>query len=434
MTKSAMAWSAGADLSSIARRLRFAHETFVATGQAPPDLRPVVADSWQRSVSSGADPAGSRLAPVELTDADLDGYRSGHPLSAVMPVIRNLLVADAADSDLLVAVADHEGRLLWVEGEPVLRTRAESMHFVAGARWSEQAAGTNAPGTALAIGGPVQIFAAEHFSAAVQPWSCSAAPIHDPRTGAVLGVIDVTGGDHVASPHMLTLVRAAAAAAESELRLQALRPAAPLRSDPAMRRPRPEAGRPRLEVLGSSGRLLRDGVPCAISPRLAEVLLLLTLRPDGLTAEQLAVELYEREPSMVTVRAELSRLRTLLGTAAVDSRPYRLRQPVGTDLAELDALLAAGDARAALDRYAGPVLPFSQAPRIARLRIETAAALRRVLLDHADGATLLDFARRHAGDDLAVWTAARDRLPAGDPRRSTAASRVDLLDAELGAV
>ncbi|RIQ31142.1 GAF domain-containing protein [Jiangella rhizosphaerae] len=428
MTKTAMAWSAGADLPAIARRLRFAHETFVTTGRAAPGVRPVVADSWQRSVSSGADPAGARLPPVELTDADLDGYRSGHPLAAVMPVIRNLLVADAADSDLLVAVADHEGRLLWVEGEPVLRRRAEAMHFLAGARWSEQAAGTNAPGTALAIGGPVQIFAAEHFSAAVQPWSCSAAPIHDPRTGAVLGVIDVTGGDHVASPHMLTLVRAAAAAAEGELRLQALRPPAPSRSHPAA----PPAARPRLEVLGTTGRLLCDGAPRTISPRLAEVLLLLTLRPDGLTAEQLAVDLYEREPSMVTVRAELSRLRALLGTDALGSRPYRLHVPVATDLAELDALLARGDARAAVDRYTGPVLPFSQAPRIARLRAETAAALRRVLLDHADGGTLLDFAQRHADDDLEVWTAAHDRLPAGDPRRSTVGSRIDLLDAELG--
>ncbi|PZF84456.1 GAF domain-containing protein [Jiangella anatolica] len=428
MTKTAMAWSKGADLSTIARRLRYAHETFVATGRASPDLRPVVADSWQRSVSSGADPAGSRLAPVELTDADLDGYRTAHPLAAVMPVIRNLLVADAADSDLLVAVADHEGRLLWVEGEPLLRRRAEAMHFVAGARWSEQLAGTNAPGTALAIGGPVQIFAAEHFSAAVQPWSCSAAPIHDPRTGAVLGVIDVTGGDHVASPHMLTLVRAAAAAAESELRLQALGPLAPSRSRAV---PSP-AGQPRLEVLGTSGRLLRGGAPQPISPRLAEVLLLLSLRPDGLSAEQLAVDLYEREPSMVTVRAELSRLRTLLGAAAVQSRPYRLRVPVGTDLAELTALLTRGDARAALDRYAGPVLPSSQAPRIARLRAETAAALRRVLLDHADAATLLDYAHRHADDDLDVWTAAHDRLPAGDPRRSPVASRIELLDAELG--
>src|SRR4051794_24362745 len=94
------------------------------------------------------------------------------------------------------------------------------MHFVAGACWSEDVAGTNAPGTALAIDHAVQIFGSEHFRRPVQPWSCSAAPVHDPLSGVLLGAIDVTGGDHVASPHVLTLVRATVAAVESELRWQ----------------------------------------------------------------------------------------------------------------------------------------------------------------------------------------------------------------------
>ena len=92
------------------------------------------------------------------------------------------------------------------------------MHFVEGASWGEDIAGTNAPGTALALDHAVQIYGGEHYRRPVQPWSCSAAPVHDPLTGALLGAIDVTGGDHVASPHVLTLVRATAAAAESELR------------------------------------------------------------------------------------------------------------------------------------------------------------------------------------------------------------------------
>ena len=37
------------------------------------------------------------------------------------------------------------------------------MHFVPGADWSEESAGTNAPGTALALGRPVQIFGPEHL-------------------------------------------------------------------------------------------------------------------------------------------------------------------------------------------------------------------------------------------------------------------------------
>lgn len=87
-----------------------------------------------------------------------------------------------------MAVSDDAGRLLWVEGSPGLRSRAESMNFVEGANWSEAHAGTNAPGTALATDHAVQIFGHEHWNRIVQPWSCTAAPIHDPSTGRVLGV------------------------------------------------------------------------------------------------------------------------------------------------------------------------------------------------------------------------------------------------------
>ena len=51
----------------------------------------------------------------------------------------------------------------------------------------------------------------------MQRWTCAAAPIHDPATGRLLGAIDVTGGDHLANPHSLALVRATALAAEAYL-------------------------------------------------------------------------------------------------------------------------------------------------------------------------------------------------------------------------
>ena len=85
--------------------------------------------------------------------------------------------------------------MLWVEGHAAVRHRAERMNFVAGARWDESHAGTNAPGTALAVDHAVQIFAAEHFAARAA-WTCAAAPIHDPHTGRLLGAVDITGGDH----------------------------------------------------------------------------------------------------------------------------------------------------------------------------------------------------------------------------------------------
>ena len=67
------------------------------------------------------------------------------------------------------------------------------MNFAEGTLWSEPGAGTNAIGTAVALDHAVQVFGPEHFSEPVQRWTCSAAPIHDPDTGALIGVIDLTG-------------------------------------------------------------------------------------------------------------------------------------------------------------------------------------------------------------------------------------------------
>ena len=79
------------------------------------------------------------------------------------------------------------------------------MNFAEGTLWSEGGAGTNAIGTAIALDHAVQVFGPEHFSDPVQRWTCSAAPIHDPDTGAVIGVIDLTGDLRTVHPHSLAV-------------------------------------------------------------------------------------------------------------------------------------------------------------------------------------------------------------------------------------
>lgn len=348
-----LAWRRGEDVALLSRRVHSAYETFLRSptldhASTLTAVRPVVLQSWLRSRDRGVDPDSSGAGAV-LADDELRDLREHHPLAAVVPVVRRLLVEDANDTGLLVAITDAQGRMLWVEGEQGLRRRAAPMRFVEGADWSEAAAGTNAPGTALALDHSVQIFGAEHFSRTVQPWSCSAAPVHDPRTGELLGVIDVTGGDRVAAPEILTLVRATAAAAESELLLLAMNGRLPATT------PR------RLTVLGRDRpRLHTAAGSAALSLRHAEILLLLAERPEGLRAEELAVELAERDLDTVTVRAEVSRLRRVVGPELLGSRPYRLTAPLCTEVAQVRDLLASGH-RAAAVRV--PRTRTSQLPR-----------------------------------------------------------------------
>jgi hypothetical protein len=406
------------------RRLRAAHERLVTGTELTDDaVRVVVRESWRRSLGSGVDPDGC-APPVDLLDDDLLAYREAHPLATVMPVIRRLLVEDAEDDKMIVAVTDAGGRMLWVEGDPRLRAQAAGMHFVEGARWSEDVVGTNAPGTALAVDHAVQIYGSEHYRRPVQPWSCSAAPVHDPLTGVLLGAIDVTGGDHVASPHVLTLVRATVAAVESELRWQ--------HREQAQRAPRrlpSPLQPPRLEVLGRErARLTRPSGALDLSLRHSELLLLLAeaaVAGEGRTTAQLAAECHAGEAAAVTVRAELSRLRRLVGGDLVGSRPYRLLGRVDTDLDQVRRLLARGSVGSALERYPGAVLPGSHAPGVATARARVAALLRQAVLRSRRPELLLRYAQLpEARDDVVVWQTCLEWLPPSSPRRAAAATHL----------
>lgn len=414
-----------AELDDRVRQLHRVHDEFLATGETGA-ARGLVLESWRRSLAAGVDPEYARI-PLRLSGEDLNRLRAEHPLAPAMPVIRKLLVAEAADAGLIVAVSDAAGRLLWVEGDRGLRGLAEGMLFVEGADWSEEVAGTNAPGTALSLDRPVQILGAEHLVRQVTPWSCAAAPIHDPDTGAMLGVLDVTGGDEVALPQSLSLVRATASAVEAELRVARILG----RSIPSRTAVDPQT--PRLEVLGAhTGILAGPDTVHRLSLRHSELLVLLALAGDGLTAAELAVALHHREVPEVTVRAELARLRQVLAPVRLLARPYRLGDPLDTDVGRLRSALSRGDLRSAVTSYRGPVLPQSEAPAVRELRADLHHRLRAGLLRSGDADALLRFAdTAHGADDYEVWLASLRALPPASPRRPQVEAHLARLDAAL---
>ncbi len=105
-----------------------------------------------------------------------------------------------------------------MNGNASVERGAERLELVEGARWSEAGAGTNAIGTALWEDRPMQVFSAEHFVRQLHTWTCSAAPIKDPETGATLGVIDVSGPYQTLHPDTLALVKSAARVVEEMMR------------------------------------------------------------------------------------------------------------------------------------------------------------------------------------------------------------------------
>lgn len=117
-------------------------------------------------------------------------------------------------------VTDAEGMVLWCDGARSVRRDAERISVVEGALCTEEAIGTNAIGTALAVGAPVQIHSAEHLVRTLHAWTCAASPVHDPETGAILGIIDISGPVPSAHPSSAVLVSATAQLVEHRLRVQ----------------------------------------------------------------------------------------------------------------------------------------------------------------------------------------------------------------------
>jgi len=413
-----------------------------------PGLSSLIQESWRRSAQLHANPDNPE-APLAMDREELEDYRRQHPLAAIMPVIHKLLVLPSHDSGMLVAVGDEVGRLLWVEGDAALQRRAEGMMFVPGADWSEATVGTSAPGTALALGRGIQISGAEHYKRSVHPWSCTAVPFHDPDSGALLGVVDITGTESAVAPHTLSLVEATVAAAQAHLRVERLQLAAAGQSAPSRRRssaPKtaqvPAANslyRNSLQLLGRDQALLSiDGRTVALSARHSEILALLSTHPAGLNAGELCALLYPGEASTMTLRAEMVRLRKVLQQlhpgAVPESRPYRLPLDLVADAGQVLDCLQRGAHRIALEIYRGAVLPRSEAPGIVRLRARVSALMREALLTDGSAESLLKYAALpEAKDDVDVRIAALKLLAPRSPKRAAVVADLERLDRELSA-
>lgn len=439
----AASWNASRDARPEASRLIIerAHEELIAGNledRRLQQVRPLVRESWERSWHGRV---GPESAPhLDLAEDELERYRLTHPLASAMDMIRALLLPGShEDSGVIIAIGDKAGRLLWVEGDHQLRSLSADMGFVEGANWSEDAVGTSAPGTALALGESVQIRGAEHYNRLVHPWSCSAAPVRDPETQQVLGVIDITGGDEVVSLQARMLVDATARAVESELlvarlreRQRTSRTSSPPRSTGA------DTVRAVLHVLGRDRARLeteteRGEKVVDLSARHAAIMLMLAIHRHGLSAERLAELVYGEGASPDTLRPEMVRLRKMLeGTASAlipESRPYRLPMTLETDAHDVLSLLDRGAHRVALTSYRGAVLPESTSPGVEEFRETVRATLREVMLSEASLDVLLAYAEIPEGqNDVEALRLALGMLPARSPKRAGLVARIERLE------
>jgi transcriptional regulator of acetoin/glycerol metabolism len=410
----------------------------IASGARVPGVRPAVLDSWRRSLtalSSATSPSTSRA----LDGSALSDARRAHAFGSLLPLVRDRLVEPITDAGMIVALTDAQGHLLWVEGSTAARTRAESMGFAEGADWSEDAMGTSAPALALRTGDPVQVSGAEHFAESVHPWSCSAVPVRDPHSGALIGVLDVTGGTEAVSPLAMPLLRSTARSIQQILQEHA-------HDEDSSSILLPDVQTPLLQVTGRRRPVLHvAGHVHEVSLRHAELLLLLARAPEGTTGSELAEWLHGSATAEGTVRAELVRLRRFLSsTSATDhgqavssadprltllSRPYRLAGALDTDVGRVESALSQSRLDDALAAYQGPVLPESEAPIVRELRDALQTHLRDLVLERGTWQQVSRLVRLpDVGADLEALMTLLRIAPADAPERAEAVVRAEALE------
>lgn len=248
----------------------------------------------------------------------------------------------ATQADMVMAVADAGSTIIWTKASRSMASAAEQVHFVAGGQWAENQVGLNALAQAIKIKQPSSIASDEHPMESIHDWICYAAPIVDPHTQQIVGVVDLSTKlkqqnklGIIAAEHCAQIIQNSL----SEQHKNTLSIRAIDASD----------------VFFANKRL-------SLSPRQLEILIILVLHPKGLTLDELHQALYgDKAISSSTLKSEISQLRQRLN-GLIDSRPYKLLVPVQADFLELETVISAGYIDAALQRAQGVFLRLTTSP------------------------------------------------------------------------
>lgn len=171
-----------------------AWESFTDCGDvhASKAVRQVIRQGWLKSRDSGIRPDIERARTV-ISELEIEEKIRTEDLGrAGVPVLEEL--SDCLkDTQHVIVLADPAGRIFYSVGHRQVQDKLEHINFRPGGAWSEQDVGPNGVGTPLSIGRPEVVMGHEHYCQGWHPWVCYGAPILDPATQKILGVVDITG-------------------------------------------------------------------------------------------------------------------------------------------------------------------------------------------------------------------------------------------------
>jgi hypothetical protein len=160
--------------------------------------------SWQRSERYGVSP--EEVVPVFVDGVPTDSlfYECG------AEVVRGLH-GTLAGEPVGFMLTDAQGLVLarWCDDDTINRS-LDRVHLAQGFYFGEQTAGTNGLGLALADRVPTLVRGEDHYVAPLRRYTCAAVPVLDPRSGSLVGSINLTTWSDASSDLLLALAQAAA--------------------------------------------------------------------------------------------------------------------------------------------------------------------------------------------------------------------------------
>jgi transcriptional regulator of acetoin/glycerol metabolism/DNA-binding CsgD family transcriptional regulator len=156
--------------------------------------------SWQRSAEAGLVPDEIRAPYDPDIDADSRLRWAAAPAMAAVS-------ADLPDLPYALLLTDRRCHVIerWTR---TARTGLlmDAIGAAAGFVCDEATVGTNSIGLATYTGAPAAVRGYEHYADALTHVSCASAPVIDPRTSQLLGLINFTSADQSYSPVMPALI------------------------------------------------------------------------------------------------------------------------------------------------------------------------------------------------------------------------------------
>jgi transcriptional regulator of acetoin/glycerol metabolism len=194
-----------------------AWDSFINDQELVEGINPDIAASWERCRNYGVDyndGIGAQLEPKRIEKLLEENKQLLDIARPIMTNLHDLVIG----SHFALLLTDRNGYILERFGDDVVKDRACKIRFNLGSLWTEEAVGTNAIGTSLAMDRPIQVIGAEHYCATHHDWVCAATTIHG-INGEVVGCLNMSGYHTDAHSHTLGIVVAAAYTIERQLEL-----------------------------------------------------------------------------------------------------------------------------------------------------------------------------------------------------------------------